>query len=264
VNRKVALKARVLVHEAASRLGMKTRISSKADPNLLDHLSKDARERGVTPEMVISAVSSHPQWWHTISLPYGVKTPGRVREDIQDWITQAIPDDLTGKTVLDIGAWDGYYSFAAERRGASVLAIDDGSNWGGGTGFDVAKKVLGSKVEFETKKAEDVDTLNKTFDVVLFLGVYYHLKNPLLVFEKLAKVTNQLLIVEGHFIAGGRKPLMRFYPTNELGHDTSNWWAANESCLVQMLKVSGFRKVACVDKLRDFKGGGRILLTAWK
>ena len=116
-------------------------------------------------------------------MPDGRLTPGvsntaRYAERLQ-W------PDLAGKTVLDIGAWDGYYSFEAERRGASrVVATDhycwSGDGWGTREGFDLAHRLLGSRVE-----AIDIDVSEirpetvGTFDIVLFLGVLYHLPEPL-------------------------------------------------------------------------------------
>lgn len=261
---KTRLMTRVIVHEMAARLGFKIKTSNTVDSKLQQFLSTDAVRRGLTSERVRSAIAAHSVWWHTIALPFGIMTPGRVRQDMHDWIAQAIPADLSGSTVLDVGAWDGYYSFLAETRGASVLAIDADINPQGTAGFDIIRRLLGSKAEYKIMDVENIETLGKTFDVVFFLGVYYHLKNPFLTLEKLARITNSLLILEGHFITRGRQPMMRFYPRDELGGDSSNWWAGNESSLISMLEVCGFKKVSCVAKLRDFKGGGRILITARK
>ena len=111
------------------------------------------------------------RWWHRI--PVGrdaegrpVYTPGEVRHgpDGGDWPTTrfGLPADLTGKTVLDIGAWDGFFSFEAERRGAErVLAVDvsleQGGNWGGTRGFRFAHQLLNSQVEFQPVSIYDLD-----------------------------------------------------------------------------------------------------------
>jgi len=99
-----------------------------------------------------------------------------------------IPEDLTGKSVLDIGAWDGFFSFECERRGASrVLAVDTFA-WDhyGKDGFLLAHEALNSKVEHRRLAAEEIDAATLgTFDVVLFLGVFYHLRSPISVLERL-------------------------------------------------------------------------------
>src|SRR5215212_3755329 len=116
-----------------------------------------------------------------------------------------LPASLAGQSVLDIGAWDGFFSFEAERRGASrVVAADyyswHGTGWGTGqgkAGFQLAREALGSRVE-----DADVDVMDLspgrlgTFDVVLFLGVLYHLPNPLLALERVAAMANDLLVLE--------------------------------------------------------------------
>ena len=89
--------------------------------------------------------------------------------------------DFRGKSVLDVGAWDGYWSFEAERRGAaSVLATDDATqNWADGSGIHLARELLGSKIEVDQGlSVYRLASLGRTFDVILFLGVYYHLHDP--------------------------------------------------------------------------------------
>jgi len=222
----------------------------------------------MSSDQIRSLVNSKTDWWHTITLPYGIKTPGLVTEKTQDWNAQIIPTDLKGLTVLDIGAWDGYYSFLCEQRGASVTAIDSMMRWGGMDGFEISRKILNSKVKYIQMDVIDVEKLNTVFDIVLYFGVYYHLKNPLLVFEILRKITKQSLLFEGHFIDVDGKPLMFFYPNSELSGDGSNWWEANQQCLEDMLRVAGFNKVTTINKSIDTKvtvyneNQGRILIKA--
>ncbi len=129
-----------------------------------------------------------------------------------------IPADLTGKSVLDIGAWDGFFSFECERRGASrVLAIDTFA-WDhyGKDGFLLAHETLNSKVEHRRLAAEDIDVATLgTFDVVLFLGVFYHLRSPISVLERLRAVTAGTLICETHALVPAfheRYPWSAFSP----------------------------------------------------
>ena len=123
-------------------------------------------------------------WFHTIDLGNGVRTPGR-KDTIAEVDVFQLPD-VSGRTVLDVGAYDGFYSFEAERRGASqVLATDDWTwNWPGSDArrnFDLAHEVLGSRVESQVISVEALspDAVGGTFDVVLFLGVLYHAPDPL-------------------------------------------------------------------------------------
>jgi Predicted methyltransferase len=123
-------------------------------------------------------------WFHSIPLDDGTVTPGL--DSSMDKLEQVcLPKDLSGKTVLDIGAWDGFFSFQAEKAGAErVLATDhfcwSGPGWGTKDGFNFAHKALNSKVESLDIDAMDIspDNVGK-FDVVMFLGVLYHLSDPM-------------------------------------------------------------------------------------
>jgi tRNA (mo5U34)-methyltransferase len=153
--------------------------------------------------------------------------------------------------VLDVGAWDGYFSFEAERRGASrVLAADHfawhGENWSSKEGFELARRALRSRVK-------DIDVMELaperlgTFDLVLLLGVLYHLRHPLLALERVASVTGDQLILETHVdLTWLRRPAMAFYPGHELGHDPTNWWGPNPEGVCAMLADVGFKRVELV------------------
>lgn len=156
---------------------------------------------------------------------------------------------VEGKTVLDIGAWDGYYSFEAERRGASrVLATDhfcwSGPGWGTKAGFDHVHHATGSKVESLDVDVFDLDPAKLgTFDAVLFLGVLYHLKDPFGGLEKAAAMTGDCLIVETQTdMNDTEEPVMRYYLGDELNGDGSNYWAPNIRCLENMMRELGFRR----------------------
>ncbi|MGC9972384.1 MAG: DUF1698 domain-containing protein [Bryobacteraceae bacterium] len=192
------------------------------------------------------------RWYQTIDLGGGVITQGQDNTPVR-LRRIALPERLDGLSVLDVGAWDGFFSFEAERRGATrVLATDhyawSGLSWGSKEGFDFARSVLSSRVE---DLDIDVPAISQQtvgqFDVVLFLGVLYHLKDPLGALERLAAVTKKLLIVETAVdLLNMRRPAMAFYPGAELDRDPTNWWAPNLACLLQMLRTSGFREVQCV------------------
>lgn len=195
-------------------------------------------------------------WWHTFDFD-GVKTQGR---DLSQEKLQFIqlPEDLTGKTVLDLGAWDGYFSFEAERRGAKrVLAIDtiawqNDLLWNPEVkshqkhtkkaGFDFAHKFFNSKVE---SKIMDIEKLEvEPFDVVLCLGILYHLKDPYKMIRDVAKITRERLILETQLDANYLAlPAMVFYPNDECNKDPDTWWAPNVFCVEEMLKTAGFKTV---------------------
>lgn len=203
----------------------------------------------MTPEQV-QAGAAAIEWFHRIDLGSGITTAGR--DDSPRKLTEIrMPADLRGRSVLDIGAYDGFFSFEAERRGAArVLAID---NWGRPecspkAGFEFAKKVLGSRVEDRTVDVYDLspETVG-VFDVVLFLGVLYHLRHPLLGLERVASVTGDLLILETHVdLLDHRRPVLAFYPGDELGGDGTNWWGPNVPAVLDMLRTVGFGRLDVV------------------
>ena len=187
-----------------------------------------------------------------MDLGHGVVTPG-LDDPAERLGLMELPPRLDGRTVLDIGAWDGFFSFEAERRGARrVLATDSfawrGENWSSKEGFDLARRALGSRVE-----DLEIDVLDLrperigTFDLVLFLGVLYHLPHPLLALERVAGVAGDRLILETHVgVVGTRRPVMAFYPGTELEHDPTNWGGPNPAAVRAMLESVGFRKVTMV------------------
>jgi tRNA (mo5U34)-methyltransferase len=189
------------------------------------------------------------RWFHSIELPDGVVTPGADDTRARVGILQ-MPKDLSGKSVLDIGAWDGFFSFEAERRGASrVVAADsfawNGSDWSSKAGFELARNALRSTVQDVEVDVMDLnpERLGK-FDLVLFLGVLYHLRHPLLALERVASVTGEQLILETHVdLTWTRRPAMAMYPTTELGLDPTNWWGPNPAAVAAMLRDVGFSDV---------------------
>jgi tRNA (mo5U34)-methyltransferase len=195
------------------------------------------------------------RWYHTIDLGGGVVTRGVDDSPVRLARVQ-LPDSLHGKSVLDIGAWDGFFSFECERRGAArVVAADHfswhGTGWGTKAGFNLAREALGSAVE-----DIDIDVMDLSperigsFDVVLFLGVLYHLRHPFLALERVASVTRDYLIVETVVdLVGLQRPAMAFYPGQELNNDPTNWWGPNVPAVVGMLNVLGFKDVTVATRL---------------
>jgi tRNA (mo5U34)-methyltransferase len=201
------------------------------------------------------------RWWHSIDLGHGIVTKGVDQAQAERLSRLQLPADLTGRSVLDIGAWDGFFSFEAERRGAArVLAADyyswHGQGWGTGqgkAGFQLAREALGSRVEDVDLDVMDLspDRIG-TFDVVLFLGVLYHLPHPLLALERVASVTGSLLVVETVVdMVGIARPAAAFYPGRELNGDPTNWWGPNDAAVHGMLRSVGFTKVETVTPTRS-------------
>jgi tRNA (mo5U34)-methyltransferase len=224
------------------------------------------------------------QWWHSIDLGDGIWTEGRKTPDmLRDELSALDLPDLAGKTVLDIGAWDGFFSFEAERQGAKRVVALDHYVWSldldaqhgylercqlegrtpapwhevpevwkpdelpGKVCFDTAVTALGSSVESVVGDfmAIDLDEVG-TFDVVLFLGVLYHLLDPFLAIRRLAEVTNEVAVIEtaGVRIYGYEtQELLAFYPEDQLLGDPTNWWAPNEAALTGMCRAAGFSRI---------------------
>lgn len=220
------------------------------------------------------------RWVHRIDLGDGIVTPGA-------WDTEAVlqrlqlPADLGGQSVLDIGCWDGYYSFAAERRGAARVLATDSYVWqrGSRAGFDLAHGALHSKVE-----PREIDVLDLrpedvgTFDIVLMLGVLYHMRHPMLALDRAAAVTRKLLVVETavDLLYLPTTRALKFFPGSELGSDETNWFAPTPLGLEAMLRAAGFSRVQLVwpsiPRLRWWrvqslfgpKAVKRVVMHAWK
>jgi tRNA (mo5U34)-methyltransferase len=153
------------------------------------------------------------QWYHEFDFGNGlyarVNTPDAASHRALWRFIQTKLDGIsfTDKTVLDIGCWDGYWSFYAERRGAKrVLATDDsGQNWAGEAGFTLAKELLKSGVESDLQlSVYDLDRLDSKYDVILCLGVYYHLFDPFYAFAQIRHRChdNSIVIFEGDAFFG--------------------------------------------------------------
>ncbi|HWL30629.1 MAG TPA: DUF1698 domain-containing protein [Xanthobacteraceae bacterium] len=190
-------------------------------------------------------------WHHQIDFGDGLLSNGNAKiEVLRAQAEIYFSGGIEGKTVLDIGCWDGFNSFEAERRGASrVLATDhfawSDACWGDRRSFDFAKEALNSSVEVMDIDLADLSVATVgQFDIVLFLGVFYHLRNPFADLERVAKLAKETLIVETHMDAlDYPRPAMVFYPTNELAGDHTNWWGPNQACVEGMLRDVGFQNI---------------------
>ena len=165
-----------------------------------------------------------------------------------------IPDDLTGWSVLDVGAWHGFFSFECERRGADrVLAVDRYA-WDrfGADEFLAARERLGSAVEHRRVDVHDLDPDEVgRFDLVLLLGVFYHLRLPLRALERVRSVTKRLLICETHVLlpfVHERYPLIPFFPGDENARQAPYELCAMPTlaALGQMIESAGFSRAEVV------------------
>jgi tRNA (mo5U34)-methyltransferase len=204
------------------------------------------------------------KWVHRIDLGHGVVTPGLWNPN-HPVILRALDDiDFRGKKVLDIGCWDGLWSFEAERRGAArVYATDLVSQrvFRGQPTFRLAHKVLRSRVRYRPNlSVYDVERLGvRDFDVVIYAGVYYHVKDPLRSFSALRRVMKDggLLLVEGATLDEDGC-FARYYYREIYKKDRSNWWVPTVECLKEWVESSYFDEVRTYDV---WDAGGRNLRT---
>ncbi len=187
--------------------------------------------------------------YHSIDLPDGSVLPGLQTVEHLRWRLELfkLPHDLRGKRVLDIGAWDGWFSFECERRGADVVAVDCVPL----DTFIEAKQLIGSKVEYLTLDVSELSarTLGR-FDIVLFFGVLYHLRHPLLGLEKVVELSTDLALIESFVIQPEHRQIpavMEFYERTELGGQIDNWCGPSPECLAGMCRSAGFAQVETMD-----------------
>jgi tRNA (mo5U34)-methyltransferase len=205
-------------------------------------------------------------WFHNLHLPGGRRTaPDHPLGDFPafKWreIAPHLPADLRGARVLDVGCNAGFYSFELARRGADVLAVDVDEHYLRQARWAAGELGLEERVEFRHAGVYDLAALaGERFDVVLFLGVLYHLRHPLLALEIVTGVTGGVVVVQTLTTPGEARadppanvsidereqllqpgwPAMAFVE-HELAGDSTNWWAPNAACVEAMLRSCGLR-----------------------
>ncbi len=220
-------------------------------------------------------IAAFPFWYHRIALPGGIVTPGWAPLNAEAY---QIPERLDGLRVLDIGAWDGYWTFEALRRGArEAVAIDDFSDYLGKLKeedrkawqtFDLCREALGYDEGRCSRREISIYDIGPNvlgeFDVVFAFGLLYHLRYPLLALDKIASVCKGEIYVESailddfspyrgglHSGYPGGQMVMEFYPDNQYGNNDTNWWVPSLHCLAHMVRASGF------DDIKGWKLSGR-------
>ncbi|HEY4250602.1 MAG TPA: TIGR04290 family methyltransferase [Roseomonas sp.] len=202
-------------------------------------------------------------WFHNLDLG-GVRTaPDHFLGDYPavKWhrFAHAIPQDLTGQSVLDIGCNAGFYSIEMKRRGAErVLGIDSDDEYLAQARF--AAEVQGLVIEFRKLSVYDLGALGERFDLVLFMGVLYHLRHPLLaldlihehvardllVFQSMQRGTAAVEQVQPDYEFWDEAPFDRpgfprlHFVEHRYAHDPTNWWVPNRACAEAMLRSAGF------------------------
>lgn len=246
------------------------------------------RGEGAAPSRaagIQARVDAVPYWWHSIDVGEGVVTPGfkwgggsAVMEF--ERARMGLPEDYAGRSVLDIGAYDGYFSFDAERRGAGrVTAIDHfvwlhdlapggppvdfglaylppdglppaGAALPGKRAFDCAHELLGSRVESVVADFMHFDLARLgTFDVVLHLGIVYHMEEPLTALKRVRSVCSQYAVIESEVVTVeglDHVPLARLVPSDDVNEDPTNWWVPNVAGLIGLARGAGFGAVEAV------------------
>jgi tRNA (mo5U34)-methyltransferase len=244
----------------------------------------------LNPAELQARVAAIP-WYHSIALGNGIVTPGVVALDA---IPKELLPDCSGRSVLDIGAWDGANAFRAEQAGAARVVALDHYAWGVDfqrrapyweectrkgvipdpqkdetefwdptlgqkRGFDLAHEVLGSSVQAVVADFMKMDLTDLgTFDVVFYLNVLYHMREPLSALQRVRQVTREVAVIETDAIAVRGYPdasLLEFYPANELMEDYGNWYVPTEKALHGLCQAAGFGKV--VTRRADAKPGRR-------
>lgn len=205
-------------------------------------------------------------WFHNLSLNGMQTAPNHFLGDYPSFkwrnFQHAIPADLTGMSVLDIGCNAGFYSIEMKRRGAkTVIGIDHDEDYLAQARF--AAEVLGLEIEFRRMSVYEVAALGRRFDLVIFMGVFYHLRHPLLALDLLRRhVANDWLLFQS-MLRGSRTalqvaadypfseaavfdqpgfPKMHFIE-NSYSNDPTNWWVPNRACAEAVLRSSGFKIV---------------------
>lgn len=231
-------------------------------------------------EVIRQLIAEHGRWWHEIELAPGIITPGddsnRMKLPILDRL--GLPPVMRDLRVLDIGCSDGYFSFEMEKRGAAVVAIDFVPE--SYTGFATARKILGSAVEY---RMDNVYNLSPDkygeFDVVLFMGVLYHLRKPLQALDSIRSVmktggqlfVGTMMIDEYLLMPDGSVtslaaidprlatvPLWQAYPGDSLNGDSTNCFAPNQRALEVALTEAQFK----VEVIERVSMGGYARATA--
>lgn len=221
-----------------------------------------------TPDGIQKTIERLSPWFHNLHLPDGRQTaPDHFLGDFPSYkwaeIAPYLPADLSGWRALDIGCNAGFYAFELARRGASVTAIDVNPTYLAQARWAAKQFDLTPRIRFAQMQVYDLVELDDTFDLVLFLGVFYHLRYPLLGLDIVARKVGRLLAFQTLTMPGETVyehtqdrgindraamldpgwPKLAFIE-HRLAGDPTNWWAPNHAAVEAMLRSSGLRITA--------------------
>ena len=205
-----------------------------------DHLSHSLAD------WITRQVEAERYWFQKIEIQPGSFTPGSSDPVLEKLPFFGLLEDLTGMRVLDIGCAEGFFSFEAERRGArEVVGVDSSPD--SVRRFNVVKAARQSSATAFLTSVYDLDPHRLgTFDLVLFYGVFYHLKHPQLALERIRSVCTGTLLFQAHIHEESgmeETPLARFYPHGMLtqaGYDPRVFWLFNSTGCAAILDHVGF------------------------
>ena len=226
-------------------------------------------------------------WFHNLHLPDGTRTaPDHPLGDFPSYKWEAIaphlPADLTGWRALDIGCNAGFFTFELAKRGAQVTALDIDPHYLNQARWAAERFGLADAVEFRQGTVYDLARSDETFDLVWFMGVFYHLRYPQLALDLVAERTTRALVFQTLTSPGGGDagvpanlriaerdrmldpawPKMAFIE-HQFEDDPTNWWAANDACVRSLLRTSGFRVTATVPEYEVYVCDKAETLDPW-
>ena len=254
------------------------RLESIPETTAAERAVADVMPIDVSREEARAVLGRVSLWFHTFALDgAGVYTPGIARD--HRYRLRALPEDLTGARVLDVGAFDGFYAFLAERRGAArVVAVDNeqyvtwirrrfGIDLVPGVGFRAVAELLGSGVEYRRLDALDVGRLGETFDVIFCFGILHRVEAPLTLIRVLGGclAPGGRIILETYGVRGGRDDpcVLVHEPGDVYARDDAVYWGFSRSSLDRLGRLGGLRGFELVDA-PDIAGHPRIIGTLEK
>lgn len=213
-------------------------------------------------------VAALAPWFHNLHLPDGTQTaPDHILGDFPRYkwneIAAHLPQDMNGMRALDVGCNAGFYSLELARRGARVTAVDSSSHYLAQARWAARQFGLDDRIQFRQMQLYDLVMSRERYDVVLFMGVFYHLRYPLLGLDIVSRLTDRTLVFQSLTMPGNSVyedpgdhdiydrdvflepgwPLMAFIE-NRFAGDPTNWWAPNHAAIEAILRTCGMRVVA--------------------
>jgi tRNA (mo5U34)-methyltransferase len=204
-------------------------------------------------------------WFHNLHLPNGTQTaPNHSLGDFPAYkwkhLSDHIPQDLTNWNVLDIGCNAGFYSFELAKRGAKVTGIDSDPHYLAQAKWAAQQYKLENRITFRQMQVYDLAHIEETFDLVLFMGVFYHLRYPTLALDIVAQRVKRMMIFQTLTMPGqevyehsgtldfnNREVMLEpgwpktAFIEGKFAGDPTNWWVPNHACVEAMLRASGMQ-----------------------